>query len=74
MIRVTFEAARFRVLRLRGVASLAGFDSGKEHISRVKAAQRLFVATDARKTAVGVMVEFCVRHPTGGYVGVGNLR
>ncbi len=70
---MTFEAARFGMVRAGCMAGLAGFNSGQQQVTRIGATQRVFVAAHAGKAAVGLVVEFCVRHPAGGHAGFGNV-
>src|ERR1700688_2382282 len=63
---MTFEAARFGVVRARCVTGLTGFNSWQQHVSGIRTMQRFFVATPAGKASVGLVVEFCVGHPAGG--------
>ena len=72
MIGVAFEAARFGMVGAGRMASLAGFNSWQQQVSGIRAAQYFFVAAYAGKASVSLVVEFCVRHPAGGYGGFGD--
>ena len=71
---MAFEAARFGMVRAGCMASLAGVNSGQQQVTGIGAAQCFFVTTHTSKASMGLVVEFCVRHPAGGDIGFGNVR
>jgi hypothetical protein len=62
------------MVRAGRMTGLASFNSWQQQVTGIGTAQDFFVAVHASKTSMSFVVEFCVRHPTGGDVGFGNVR
>ncbi len=74
VIGVAFEAARFGVVRAGRVAGFAIREGRNKDIAGFPAGERAGMAADAGKSAVGIVIEPGMWHPSLGEAGFRYIR
>lgn len=74
VVGVALEAARLGVLGAGSMALLAGGNAGEQDVEGFLACESFFMAAHTGETAVSVVIEFRMGHPTRRRIGGGDLR